>query len=187
MSKYAENNLRSGETILLKAKINPLAAVRSFVFCLVFVVGGILLKVLAFGKLGEESLDKVGTIIMLVMIAIGVIILLYRILYLSSMTLAATDKRVIGKVGIIKKNVLDYPIEKVDNVSLKSSFFGSIFRYSSVCVQGASSEAAIVFVGISNANQFKNAVTDAIEKHQEDARRAQAQEIAMAMRGGNNN
>ena len=52
MSRYAENNLRNGEQIVMKAKINPLAAIKSIIGFLVFVALGIVCMVMI--KLPEE-------------------------------------------------------------------------------------------------------------------------------------
>ena len=181
MSRYAENNLRNGEQIVMKAKINPLAAIKSIIGFLVFVALGIVCMVMI--KLPEDA-PPIGFYAGLVCMLIGVLILLIKIIYLVSMCLVVTNKRVLGKVGVIKKHSLDYPIDKVESIQMKSSFWGAIFRYNSLKEAGSGGTTEIVFGGISNSNAFKNTVTDAVEQHQAEARRAQAEEIAMAMRGG---
>ncbi len=183
MSTFAENNLRKGEEILLKGKVNPLCAFSQILWCLVVLAAAIAVSIIMGGNENLKDMSLVITLIVwIAFIVIGVLPLLYRIIYLCSMSLAVTNKRVIGKVGIIKKNTLDYPIEKVDNISTENSFWGAILKYHTVTVLGGGgSDAKIKFQGISNAVQFKNTVTDAIEQHAEEARKAQAAEIAAAM------
>ena len=71
-------------------------------------------------------------------------------------------------------------IDKIDNVSYNASFFGNIFKYATVQIGSVSGEKKQIGA-IGNARDFKNSVTDAIEKHAEEARKAQAAEIAAAM------
>lgn len=168
---YVDSNLRNGEVVVLKAKKNPLALARSTVQFILFIVLGIIV-------ITKLAMTEVA----IGVIAFGAIIFTYDIVKFCTMVLAVTNKRVIGKVGILKRSVLDYPIDKVVAVALKSTVFGTLFRYQTVSIASANEKAQIRFTGISNANEFKNTVTDAIEKYQEEARRKQAEEIAVAMR-----
>jgi uncharacterized membrane protein YdbT with pleckstrin-like domain len=94
--------------------------------------------------------------------------------------LAVTNKRVVGKVGILKVDTIDYPVDKIDNVSYNASFFGNIFKFATVQIGSVSGEKKKIGA-IGNAQEFKNKVTDAIEEHAAEARAAQAREIAAAM------
>lgn len=173
MSKYSEKNLRNGEVIIKKAKVNPLCAIKEIVIFIVLLVIGIVANI---------YVPIAGIWILLAMIFIGVIALIAKIIYLCSLDLAVTNKRIIGKVGVIQKESLDYPINKVDNVTIQNSFWGAIFRFSTVCVLGGGgTDVKIYFKGISNAIEFKNSVTDGIEQYADEARKAQAAEIAAAM------
>lgn len=183
MSKYAENNLRKDEVIVCKAKKNFLAAFPQILLFVICVAGGIVAWVML---PPVEDGRSVGWIPFLVLLAFGTLVLLVKIIRIITLELAVTNKRVIGKVGIIAVKSLDYPIEKVDNISIKNSFWGAIFHFTTVVVLGGGSEARIEFKGISNANEFKNTVTDAIEQHAKDARKHQAEEIAAAMGRGVN-
>ncbi len=122
---------------------------------------------------------------------IGVIPFLQRLLRWLSIDLALTNKRVVGKLGILRINALDFHIDKIDHVQIKASIFGNLFHYYSlriVSVGGAGFDNRRnrankdTFVGISNAQDFKDSVTRAIELHAEEARKAQAEEIARAMK-----
>ena len=192
MSNYAENNLNSGETIILKAKKSFLALIPNIVWC-VLVLGGAIAGTVLLG--GDSNMlagvDNLGTAIIGalwgVWALIGILPLVLKILQLLSCCLCITNKRVIGKVGILAIKTLDYPIEKVDNVSIKAGMWGNLFHYHTVTVLGGGgSDAHIKFRGIGNATQFKNSVTAAVEQHAQEARRAQAEEIARAMSGNNN-
>lgn len=51
-------------------------------------------------------------------------------------------------------------------------------------MRGSGSSKPVTFKYISNAPQLKNSITEAIEQHTAEARKAQAAEIAIAMNRG---
>lgn len=186
MSQYAEKNLTKGETIVLKAKKSFLALMPYILWCIATLVGVIFLAKFLNGEIADGESD-VGKFLWIAWAVIGVLPLLIAILELLSMCLCVTNKRVIGKVGVLRVRTLDYPIQKVDNVYMSAGLLGRIFHYSWISVRGGGNDPKdlkLKFKGISNAPQFKNTVTAAVEQHAEEARRAQAEEIARAMSGG---
>lgn len=218
MSRYAEKNLIKDEHIVLKAKINPLYIFKYLFWAAVLIVLGIFLPTIveaiidaingesaaadtlsgatsalasASGEVAGSSMSAIVFYVGIALIVIGVIVLLCGIIFLLSMSLAVTNKRIIGKVGVLKVHSLDLPIEKVDSVEIKATLLGRIFRWYYVLVKSPG-QSLFRFPAVSNATQFKNTVTATIEKHAEEARKAQAAEIAAAMRAaqnmnGNNN
>jgi Bacterial PH domain len=50
---------------------------------------------------------------------------------------AVTDKRVIGKFGIIKRSSLELVLGKVESISVNQNLFGRIFNYGTVVVTGS--------------------------------------------------
>lgn len=184
---YVEQNLRPNEEIVLKAKKSPFLLVKSFLIMAVCVAVAVVVLV---ADESSEVLKAVANLPTQVKLLIGSLLIItgaaffiLDLLRLCFMCLAITNKRVIGKAGLFNKSIIDYPIEKVNNIVLKSSFWGMIFKFQTISVTGANDTNKIKFCGISNANQFKNSVTDAIEQYKLEARRNQAEEIAMALRG----
>ena len=185
MSKYVESNLIRDEKVVLKAKINPLALLKDFVICAAIIAIGIVVKVMAFSNAGESG-EQIGTYVMLAFIAVAAIKFLIAVLYIAMTAMAVTNRRVVGKVGVLKVDSLDLQIDKVDNVSIKTPFVGRILRYSTLEIKSTGSASGWKIRYISNGPQLKNAITEAVEQHAADARRAQAAEIAMAMNRGRN-
>ncbi len=193
MSRYVENNLGRGEEIVLKAKKSFWCVVPQIVWFVLMVVLFFVLKNVLSEPREPENLEELALVMagetlvspivdyLWILIIVGLIPLIIRLIVLWGMNLAVTNKRVIGKIGVLKIQALDYHIEKVDNVSLKAGFLGNLFHYHTVVVKGGGDNAEIKFIGISNANQFKNAINEAIEKHADEARKQQAAEIAKAM------
>jgi membrane protein YdbS with pleckstrin-like domain len=198
MNSYYDNNLNKGEKLVIEAKHNKLAiapwiiilAVMAIIFMIYAIITLSMLskasEIAEASGLSEESevlADETPYIIFvgLVPLIIALLIGIPRIISVLSCKLALTNRRVIGKSGFLSIRSLDYPIDKIDNVSIKQSFFGRIFNYTTITVKSANSTRGISFKGISNANEFRNTLTDAIAKNQEEARTAQAEAIANAM------
>ena len=176
---YIESNLRKEEQVVVRAKISWLTLVAPALLAIVAWVGAFVLM----GKLkgmGNDSLTEAFTYILLILAFLFTLPLIKRALINATTHLAVTNKRVIGKVGVLKIDTIDYPVDKIDNVSYNAGFFGNVFKYATVQIGSVSGEKKQI-AAIGNAQEFKNCVTDAIEKHAEEARKAQAAEIAAAM------
>ncbi len=112
---------------------------------------------------------------------IGLVPLLKALLIMANTAFAVTNKRVIGKTGVLKINTLDLHIDKVDSVKMNATFFGRICKFYYIEISGSGTAKPIRFRYIANGPKLKNTITEAIERHAEEARKAQAAEIAMAM------
>jgi uncharacterized membrane protein YdbT with pleckstrin-like domain len=101
-------------------------------------VGPALLLFLAFMMKG------LGGLIALVAIVWGI----YRLLIYFSTELAVTNKRVIAKTGIIRRNVVDVSNSKIEGVTYHQGIIGRIFGYGSVLVRGTGAgQVPIPFIG----------------------------------------
>ena len=148
--KYVEKNLRENEKIIIEAKIKYLPAIISCLFSRSpFLIIGII-----FAALGMA----VGGIFFIVYF----LTVIFHIFKLKSICLALTDKRLIGKIGVFSVKFIDVMIDKIDNVFIQSGFWGKIFKYYTIKICSVSS--TIEFKKISNAQEFKNAVTDLVDE-----------------------
>lgn len=76
--------------------------------------------------------------------------------------LALTNKKIIGRVGLISIKAMDSKIEKVDNIKIEMSLLGRIFNYGNIYIN--SYNGSFVFKYIKNPNEFKKMINDEIEK-----------------------
>ncbi len=95
--------------------------------------------------------------------------------------LAITNKRVIGKYGIINTNACDAPLNKVQNVSVSSGLGGKIFGYGTVEIHTAAGKYKFNF--IKKAEAFRSQLSAQIDQYEEDQAKRQAEEMAKAMAG----
>lgn len=178
---YVERNLGKGERIVLDAKISWLTLVPKVLWAVIVFVGLIVLNAKLFASAAD--VEEAASFILFIKIALSVIALLPLVLQLLvnfTTKLAVTNKRVVGKVGIVRISTIDYHIDKVDNVAYNAGLWGNLLKYYTVTITGTSGEKVSI-KAISNALKFKSAITEAVEKHAEEARKAQAAEIAAAM------
>lgn len=115
MGKYVESSLLPNEAIVAEAK--PHWAM--------FIAPGL---VILFGLLA----GKVGGVFLF----IGVVWGIFRLLVWQTTELAVTNKRVIAKSGIIRRNAIDVSLSKVEGVSYSQGIIGRIFGYGSILVRG---------------------------------------------------
>ena len=153
MGKYVENNLGMNENVIQKAKLTKLFLVGTW-------IKGFLLCWLLF---------------------IPVIKAIIATIRHFKTELAITNKRIVGKVGIINTKALDAPLNKIQNVSVEQKFFGKIFNYGTIKINTAA--GIYDFDGVSSPDSFKGNVMNQIEQYEEDKVKQQATEMANAMAG----
>ena len=93
--------------------------------------------------------------------------------------LAVTSKRIIGRVGLGDTDSLDAPLNKIQNVSVSTPFWGKIFKYGDIKISTAADTFTVKF--IKNPEKFKGAVMAQIDQYEEDRVKQQAAEMANAM------
>lgn len=68
--------------------------------------------------------------------------------------LALTNKKVIGKVGLIRTHSVASALNKIQNISISSGLFGKIFSYGTIKIETAGAEP-VYFYGIKKPESFK--------------------------------
>ena len=115
MGKYIDSALLPGEQIVAEA--NPHWAM--------FVAPALVI--------GIGTIDGVGGWIFYV---VGGLWAFFRYLVYKSTELVLTNKRIVAKSGIIRRNVIDVSNSKVEGVSYNQGIIGRLFGYGSVLVRG---------------------------------------------------
>ena len=92
--------------------------------------------------------------------------------------LAVTNTRVFGKTGIISTKQMTSPLEQVQNVSVNTTFFGRLFKYSTVKI---TTTTGVYSFSIMNGDEFSSVVMQQTEQKKKDEMDMQAQKMAQAM------
>ena len=137
MGKYIDSALLPGESVVAEAR--PHWAM--------FVAPGLvaLLGLLMYAN---------GSSIVLI---IGLVWLGFRYLVYITTELAVTNKRVVAKSGIIRRNEIDVSLSKIEGTTYHQGIIGRIFGYGSILVRGTGvGQLPIPF--IARPDQFKHEV-----------------------------
>lgn len=145
MANYVEKNLRANEQLRAKAEISWVAIVPSAVWAGLVFLGSL------FGGLPSALIGFLTAAIIMGIAALSI----------YGTELGVTDKKIIGKVGVLRVNSLDSYLEKIDNFAISESLIGRLLGYATIQISTTSMRMRFHYV--KNAMQFKNVVLDAIE------------------------
>ena len=113
---------------------------------------------------------------LLLFVGIGLITIWKPLIDLITTKLCFTNKKVIGKVGLIKTNTLEAPLNKVNNASVEQGLFGKIMNYGTVRID--TSSGTYLFSHICDPNGFKSALMEQIDRFDDERIQKQAETIA---------
>ena len=168
MGEYLKNAILAKESIICEARQHWVSLLPS---------GVIAILLLLFGA----SSDNTNSFWFMFIIAI--LVMAKPVIHFLTTELGCTNKRVIGKYGLVNTKSLDSPLNKVNNVSASSGLFGKILGYGNVKI--STSAESYTYTGIANADQFKNELMKQIEQFEEDRIQQQAAAMASAMKNDN--
>jgi uncharacterized membrane protein YdbT with pleckstrin-like domain len=114
----------------------------------------------------------------IVLVVVGCITLVYALIYFFASSLFITNKRISGKVGLIKTTRMDTPLDKINNCVASNGLFGKIFGYGKIHVITSSGEYD--FKNIAKVDAFHSALMQQIDLFKDEQRKAQAADIANA-------
>lgn len=111
--------------------------------------------------------------IILIMFIVGIITIIKPLIAIATTKLCITNKKVIGKTGLIKTKTLDAPLNKINNISVQQGLFAKMFDYGFVRVDTSSGNYSFAY--IKDPNGFKSALLEQIDIFDEERIRKQAQ------------
>lgn len=186
--RYVEKHLRLNEHVIDRAKVSWTVMAAAIIRAVLFLLAGYgvwrglkdpvdlnLSQIAAFlsvefpASMAPDGTDLIITLkqpklILFMGIWGGLILcqLIYRILSINAVELAVTDKKIVGKTGIIRSKSVDAFLDRIDHFTIHESLLGRIFNYAMIEIGTTSSR--IRFPYISNASDFRNIVMDCIDK-----------------------
>jgi len=154
---YVAKNLAPGEEILLQPVYHW---VRFVPGASVAVLGAVLaaasgLFVPAAGG-AESGLRSPLLVVAGILVLAGVLAMAWRGLVDSFDEFAITTLRVIRKSGFVTRSVRQIPLEKVQDVNVRSTLGGRWLSYGDVELQTAGSDSTVVFPRILHPEEFRN-------------------------------
>lgn len=119
---------------------------------------------------------------------IAVLVLLgyffYKIFERNNNIWAVTNLRVIDEFGVISNNTKESPIDKINNVTYRQSFWGKIFGFGDVQIQTAAEIGTTTYTTVENPRKLKDTITQMQEEYKQTQIKKQATELAQAISTG---
>jgi uncharacterized membrane protein YdbT with pleckstrin-like domain len=125
---FVDDNLLTGETIVYRAHVHWKVFVLPVFFALAsigLIVASLLVPVLA-------PMFWVGCILAAPAIVIGI----ERWIRFSASEFAVTNRRVLIKVGVIRRHSVELLLEKVEGIGIEQSMTGRLLNFGSIVVTG---------------------------------------------------
>ncbi len=145
---YVENNLLSGERVLVKAKMH----------WGVFLPGAVVTIIGFIITIGNGEARGIGNLIL----AGGVLLLGYEWIVFVTTELAVTSNRVIAKLGVIKRDTLELNLTKVESLQVQQGIFGRLLDFGTVIVRGTGGTPTPI-PSISKPLEFRRVALQAID------------------------
>jgi uncharacterized membrane protein YdbT with pleckstrin-like domain len=143
---YIDQNLMAGEQVIYKGKLHWVLFVPA-------------VSVLILGLLLLAVNGTVGGIV----IALAVIDLIIAYLNYTTSEFGVTNKRIMIKVGIIRRHSLETLLKKVESITVNQTIIGRMLGYGTIVVSGTGGTPE-PFHKISNPLEFRKQVNEQIEK-----------------------
>lgn len=149
--KFIRKNLIEGETIITEARITRVLILPQIILAVSFTAIS-----LCFRNAG----------LTVIALMIGVALVLSKWISICHVELAITNRRIIGKTGLIRLTHLDCPLDKVDTVQVHNNYLGALFDYGNVTITTSSKKFS--FNDIAHASQFKASVLTETERYKNE-------------------
>lgn len=144
MGSFVNNSLISGEEVVEEAKVSWLGQLGELIVAAIFIV-------LGFG--------------VPILFVVGALAILMAIINIMTTELAVTNKKVIGKSGLIRRNALDMQLTKCESVIIDQGILGRILNYGTVVVRGTGGTPN-KFPYIDKPLEFRKRVLEEMDKAQ---------------------
>jgi uncharacterized membrane protein YdbT with pleckstrin-like domain len=118
---------------------------------------------------------------------IGIFIFIVKYYQWKAYLWVVTNQRVIDEVGLFNHFAKESPLEKINNVSYRQSFWGHILNYGNVEIQTAAQVGATIYNKVSHPKRLKETITQAQTDFENNKGVWQATQIATAMGQANKN
>ncbi|WP_336936496.1 PH domain-containing protein [Acinetobacter beijerinckii] len=143
MGNYIESNLARDEQVIEKANVSWLSQFWYLLLGFLFLLMGMPAKNNFF-------------------LVVGAVLIMIAIINVLTTELAITNRRIIAKTGLIRRNTIELKVNRVESLGVNQSILGRIFNFGSIVVKGVGgSNAPIPF--ISKPMEFRQQVNNYLD------------------------
>lgn len=84
-----------------------------------------------------------AALIVLGIVVVGIWIFLQQLIFNLTTEIAATDRRLIRKMGFLERRVMDISLDNIESVAIDQDFWGTIFNYGRISIHGTGEEVLV--------------------------------------------
>jgi hypothetical protein len=164
MARYADTLLTEGEFVVLRTRQHWLALIgRARAGLALFLGGLLLLFLIAYFSVAPGTLRDILSGVALVLLALGVIVFLYRFWIWWAQDYMITNRRLMKVTGVLNKRSADSALEKINDAVLNQSVFGRMFNFGDLEILTAADQAIDRYHMLRDPKGFKK--TMLTQKH----------------------
>lgn len=147
MAGYIQSNLSKGEEIVKRANVSFFLYTKEIILAIILLVGGFVYRDTGLG----------------IFIPIGLFFLIYPIIVIKTSEIAFTNKRIMAKFGVIRRQTFELKLEKIESVNFTQGILGRMFNFGYIIVNGAGNSTPIL--GISKPLEFRNFLNEYLDEN----------------------
>ena len=164
MARYADSLLTEGEVIVLRTRQHWLALIgRARAGVALFLGGLLLLFLIAYFNVAPGSLRDILSGVALIMLALGVLVFLYRFWIWWAQDYMITNRRLLKVTGVLNKRSGDSSLEKINDAILSQSLLGRMLNFGDLEILTAADQAVDRYHMLRDPKEFKK--TMLTQKH----------------------
>jgi uncharacterized membrane protein YdbT with pleckstrin-like domain len=128
---YVEKNLLPGEQVVYRTGLHWIALLAPIVFL------GLAFAFALWSMLRpQDQASGPIRVFGLVILCVALLVFLVKLVYFRSAEFAVTSKRVMLKVGWMRRHSLELILSKVEAISVDQNFRGRVFGYGTITITG---------------------------------------------------
>lgn len=171
---YLSRQLSNDESVIGEAHFTFKAVISDFIACGIFIAIGLYL-LYRFFVVNNLWCFIIGFVLILA----SIIDALKAIIKIKTTVLVYTEKRIIGKTGLINITALASPLNKINNVEVQQGLWGRILGYGKIEIHTSSKD--YYYKGIEKPDEFRLKVMEQIEISENERIKSQAEQLAKTM------
>ena len=161
---YIENNLLSNERVIVRGKLHKWIFLQPIVLFCAVLLGLAVSVVVALAQLATvvTVIAVIAAIILGLMSLGGPFAVIGGFMAYIGNEVAVTDRRVIGKFGVIRRETLEFPFKQIESIALEQDLVDRLLGGASIQIRG-SGAAWVRTPMLANFKEFRSAALEQME------------------------
>jgi uncharacterized membrane protein YdbT with pleckstrin-like domain len=159
---YIEDTLMKNEKILYQAKPHWIIFAWPVVWCVIAILLFIFGPNILYADLRVIANLPLYALVALIAVALAIITAVITFITYQSSEYGITNKRVLMKVGFIRRLTLEIYLQKIESVKIYQGVLGRILGYGSVIISGVGGSKD-PFTNIPNPLEFRRKIQEEVE------------------------